>query len=241
MWLCIQSASGLDIQVSATVLGVFVGDCVFLLHGLGRTANSMIILERRLLAAGFDVVNESYPSTRATLDELIETEPPRLLALRPNAKRVHFVTHSMGGIVIRGYLARHEIPNLGRVVMLGPPNKGSELVEAMSVLPGFSRLNGPAGQAIGAAEDSVPNTIQDADAEFGVIAGNVSLNPIFSSMIEGPNDGKVSVESTRFDAMKDHIVLPVSHTFMMNDRTVADQAMHYLTKGTFDHSHDRPA
>ncbi len=211
-----------------------MSDTVFLLHGLARTANSLLLMEMRLRDAGFDVVNESYPSTRETLEHLIETEPPRLLALRPNAKRVHFVTHSMGGIVIRGYLARHRLPTLGRVVMLGTPNKGTELIDAMSKLPGFDRIVSPAGRAIGAGEDSVPNQIEDADAEFGVIAGNISLNPLFSSLIEGPNDGKVSVESTKFTAMKDHVVLPVSHTFMMNDREVTRQVIRFLQQGAFD-------
>lgn len=212
-----------------------MAETVFLLHGLGRTANSLLVLEMRLKAAGYDVVNESYPSTKASLETLIQAEPPRLLALRPNAKRVHFVTHSMGGIVIRGYLARHAIPMLGRVVMLGPPNKGAELIDAMSRIPGFDRVASPAGKAIGATEDSIPNQIDDADAEFGVIAGRVSLNPLLSSMIEGENDGKVSVESTKFDAMTDHVVMPVSHTFMMNDKDVARQVIQFLKTGRFDH------
>lgn len=211
-------------------------DTVFLLHGLGRTANSLLLMELRLRDAGYDVVNESYPSTKSTLEELIEQEPPRLLALRPSARRVHFVTHSMGGIIMRGYLGRHTIPNLGRVVMMGTPNKGSALIDEMGKWPGFDRIVSPAGKAIGATADSIPNTIRDGDAEFGVIAGRVSLNPLLSSMIEGENDGKVSVESTRFAAMKDHIVLPVSHTFMMNDREVANQTIRFIETGAFDHS-----
>lgn len=180
------------------------------------------------------MICESYPSTSAPLDELIETVPPAMLQRAPPDARVHFVTHSMGGIVIRGYLARHDIPNLGRVVMLAPPNKGSELVERLRRLPGFETLNGPAGLAIGAAMDSVPNTIRDREAEFGVIAGDMSLNPLYSAMIDGPNDGKVSVESTRFEAMTDHIVLPVSHTFMMNSLEVARQTVRFLRTGRFD-------
>jgi pimeloyl-ACP methyl ester carboxylesterase len=211
-------------------------ETVFLLHGLGRTANSLLLLEMRLRDAGFDVVNESYPSTKATLEQLIETEPPRLLALRPNAKQVHFVTHSMGGIVMRAYLSKHTIPNLGRVVMMGTPNKGAELIDAMVKFPVLDRIVSPAGKAIGASAKSIPNSINDGDAEFGVIAGRISLNPLLSSLIEGENDGKVSVESTRFPAMKDHIVLPVSHTFMMNDREVARQAICFLKTGAFDHT-----
>ena len=137
------------------------------------------------------------------------------------------------GIILRGYLADHSVHNLGRIVMLAPPNKGSELVSRMRDLPGFETFSGPAGMQLGSDMDSIPNSIQDAAAEIGVIAGDLALNPIYGAMIDGPNDGKVSVEATKLDVMTDHIVLPVSHTFMMNSAEVARQTIHFLQQGAF--------
>ncbi len=207
--------------------------CVVLLHGLARSATSMWLLELRLQDEGFFTVNESYPSTTTPLRELIETVPPPNIAKCENRRPIHFVTHSMGGVIMRGYLAKHQVDGLGRLVLLAPPNKGSELVDTMLQVPGFDWLNGPAGAALSADIDSIPNTISDTDAEYGVIAGNLSLNPLFSSFIPGDDDGKVSVESTKFAAMTDHITLYVSHTFIMNSTEVADQVIGFLLTGRF--------
>ncbi|MGB0412398.1 MAG: esterase/lipase family protein [Pikeienuella sp.] len=210
-----------------------MADCVIMLHGLARTATSLLILEKRLEAEGYEIVNETYPSREKPLPELIETVIPPLIAQCHDAERVHFVTHSMGGIILRGFLADHSVHNLGRIVMLAPPNKGSELVSRMKDLPGFEALNGPAGMQLGADMDSIPNSIQDVEAEIGVIAGDLALNPIYDALIEGPNDGKVSVDSTKLDVMTDHVVLPVSHTFMMNSAEVARQTALFLRTGRF--------
>lgn len=212
--------------------------CVVLLHGLARSATSMWLLELRLQDEGFFTVNESYPSTTTPLRELIENVPPPSIAKCENRRPIHFVTHSMGGVIMRGYLAKHQVDGLGRLVLLAPPNKGSELVDTMLQVPGFDWLNGPAGAALSADIDSIPNTISDTDAEYGVIAGNLSLNPLFSSFIPGDDDGKVSVESTKFAAMTDHITLYVSHTFIMNSTDVADQIIGFLLTGRFSRPED---
>lgn len=207
--------------------------CVVLLHGLARSATSMWLLELRLRDEGFFTVNESYPSTTTPLRELIETVPPPSIAKCGDRRPIHFVTHSMGGVIMRGHLAKHRVEGLGRLVLLAPPNKGSELVDTLMQVPGFEWVNGPAGLALSADIDSIPNTISDANAEFGVIAGNRTLNPLFSSLIPGDDDGKVSVESTRFDAMTDHIVVDASHTFIMNGAEVTRQVIAFLRDGRF--------
>lgn len=214
--------------------------CVVLLHGLARSATSMWLLELRLQDEGFFTVNESYPSTTTPLSELIETVPPPSIAKCENRRPIHFVTHSMGGVIMRGYLAKHQIDGLGRLVLLAPPNKGSELVDTMKQIPGFDWVNGPAGVALSTDIDSIPNTISDADAEYGVIAGNLSLNPLFSTFIPGDDDGKVSVQSTKFAAMTDHITLYVSHTFIMNSTDVADQIIGFLLTGRFSRPEGEP-
>lgn len=207
--------------------------CVVLLHGLARSATSMWLLEKRLQEEGFFTVNESYPSTTTPLSELFDTVPRLSVAKCKDRRPIHFVTHSMGGVIMRGHLARHQIDGLGRLVLLAPPNKGSELVDTMKQIPGFDWVNGPAGLALSADIDSIPNTISDAEAEYGVIAGNLSLNPLYSSLIPGDDDGKVSVESTKFAAMTDHITLYVSHTFIMNSTDVTEQVIAFLCTGQF--------
>lgn len=219
-------------------------DCVILLHGLARTTSSFSKLEKSLLANGYHVVNQGYPSRKNTIGTLAAqtfSEALNVCADVPRSKNttlnnLHIVTHSMGAILTRYYLQHHTIENLGRVVMLGPPNQGSELVDTLGDIKLFDMLNGPAGQQLGTeGDETIITQLPAADFDVGIIAGNKSFNLILSQFLPKPNDGKVSVQSTKLEGMSDHIVMPVTHTFMMKNKKVIAQVLHYLRYGKFVH------
>jgi pimeloyl-ACP methyl ester carboxylesterase len=208
-------------------------DSVILLHGLARSDRSMRKLEMALLEEGYSVHNVSYSSTRKNIERLAEEAIGPALKLCPADRKLHFVTHSLGGILVRQYLMHHEIENLDRVVMLGPPNKGSEVVDKLGKFPGFRFINGDAGLELGTGEGSVPSRLGAANFDLGIIAGTRSINLILSRMIAGTDDGKVSVESTKLEGMHDHLEMDVTHTFMMRNNKVVEQVIHYLETGRF--------
>ena len=206
-------------------------ECVVLLHGLWRTENSMNRLEESIAAAGYRVANIEYDSTDKPLEILAEEAVMAGLQACEGAGTVHFVTHSMGGILVRQYLETRDIERLGRVVMLGPPNQGSEVIDRYSGLPGFEWFSGPAGLQLGTGEASVPRSLGPAHFDLGIIAGNHTINPILSQTLPGEDDGKVSVEATRVEGMNDHVKMPVTHVFMMRNPEVIEQVLYYLANG----------
>ena len=210
-----------------------IADNVILLHGLARSDGSMASLATALEEEGYCVANVDYDSRAGDIESLAVAVIGPALKTCADAERVHFVTHSLGGILVRQYLAHHEIENLGRVVMLGPPNKGSEVVDTLRDVPGFHFINGDAGLELGTGATSVPNQLGAATFDLGIIAGTSTVNLILSEMIPGPNDGKVSVENTRLEGMNDHIVMEVTHTFMMRNDEVIEQVIFYLENGKF--------
>jgi pimeloyl-ACP methyl ester carboxylesterase len=211
-------------------------ETVVLLHGMGRTAASMLLLRHRLQRAGFRVVSRSYRSTGGTvedharwLDETLDECCWR------RETRVHFVTHSLGGIVVRKYLAENHLPNLGRVVMLAPPNQGSELADLLRGWKLYQFAFGPSGQELGTDAGSTPNALGPVDFELGVVVGDKTVNPLSRALFGGPNDGKVSVARARVEGMQDFLVVNHSHAFIMNSARVAEETIRFLNTGAFRH------
>lgn len=212
-------------------------DCVVLLHGLARTTMSMNKMQRALQQEGYETANIGYPSRDHTVEELAQIAVPEGIETcraSGDIERVHFVTHSLGGILVRQYLSTDTIEGLGRVVMLGPPNQGSAAVDKLAGVPGFDWLNGPAGRQLGKGEDSVPLKLGPATFELGVIAANRTIDPITSAVLENPDDGRVSVEDTKLEGMADFVVVKHSHAFMMRMREPIALTIRFLETGSFD-------
>lgn len=209
-----------------------------LLHGLGRTARSMRPVERALTPRGYEVLNVDYPSRVADI-EALATGVARQIGRWQAEGPLDFVTHSLGGILLRVAVARGLLAaaRVHRAVMLGPPNDGSELADVLPTVPVFGwvfeRFTGPAGRQLGTGVRGVPGQLPPVPFEMGVIAGNRSYNPVFSAILGDANDGKVRVERARVEGMSDFLVVPYWHPLLMAAPKVIAQVIHYLETGTF--------
>ncbi|MBT3187882.1 MAG: alpha/beta fold hydrolase [Anaerolineae bacterium] len=211
---------------------------VVLLHGLGRASLSMAYLANQLAKAGYDPVNLSYPSFKYPVEKLATDFV--LPAILNRDEPTHFVTHSLGGIIVRQIADSNPDFRIGRVVMLAPPNAGSEVAETLSKWAWFRAFNGPAGEQLGTSAKSLPKSLGPAPFQLGIIAGNRTVNPLLSRLIEGENDGRFSVENAKLEGMADFLVLPVSHPFIMLNKTVSEETIHFLEHGAFQGSEKIP-
>ena len=222
------------------------GETVVLLHGLGLRSWAMERMAHSLRSEGYRVFNLSYPSRTLPIEQLASDWLPaqlRAVGIEENA-RVSFVTHSMGGIILRLYRRDHPAAHRGRVVMIAPPNDGSAVVDHLKGFAPFRWFTGVNGVRLGTDDQSVPRNLGawPADAgELGIIAGDNSLNPLFSSWLGRPDDGKVAVASTRLAGMTDFIVLHHSHTWLQWRDDTAAQVRDFLRTGHFTPTKPAPA
>lgn len=184
---------------------------------------------------GFSTANVDYPST---------TEPVEVLAPKvvnegleqcrlTGATKIHFVTHSLGGILVRYAQSQDPIPDLGRVVMLGPPNQGSEVIDKTRNWPGMKSISGEAGMQLGTDDESIPSQLGPVDFELGVIAGTRTTNPFMSAMLPAADDGKVTVARTQVEGMDDFKIVSNSHFAIMKSDSVIRAATRFLRTGSF--------
>lgn len=208
---------------------------IVLLHGLARTSLSMARLGRYLRRQGYVVVNVGYPSRSHPIETLARRAiPPALARLRQQGVgRIHLVSHSMGGILARTFLATEHVPELGRVVMLGPPNQGSELVDVLWGYGWFRWFFGPAARQLSTAAESLPNRLGPATFPLGVIIGDCSAGWPFAACFPGPNDGKVTVARAHLAGMDDFLTVPCGHAFVMNNPLAREQVVWFLAHGRF--------
>lgn len=214
-------------------------ECVVLLHGFGRSSFSLARIASHLEENGYKTIPVDYPSRNYHIFQLAEQFIlPQIRKKLPQCSKVHFVGYSMGGIITRYILAHHPIPNLGRVVFLASPNQGVEIANSLGKYVWFQTIFGPAMQDIEVGSSFLKNLPQKIDYEAGVISGNFSINPITSLfLIPGEDDGTVSVESTKIEGMKDHIIVNSTHNLLLYNQNVIEEIGHFITNGKFKRNH----
>lgn len=208
---------------------------VVLLHGMAQTAWSMRPLASDLRRAGFVTRNTGYPTRPHDVAGLAERYVAPVIESCAQDRPVHLVTHSLGGILVRWYLQSASLPTGSRIVMLAPPNHGSEVADHVRHWPLYRWWMGRVGQQLGTGADSIVHQLRPIAGEIGVIAGDRSIQPWFSRRLPGDDDGAVSVASTKLDEMRDFLVVSASHTLMMFNHEVRRQVLRFLRSGSFEH------
>lgn len=211
-------------------------DCVILIHGFLRSGKQLESLGKFLDQKGFVIIFADYPSRKYGIEEVAENDI--LPLIRSNctnpSRKIHFVTHSAGGIVLRYFLSKHSIGNLGRIVLLAPPNHGSEVANFLCGIPFFRWILGPILSQLKAGPNEFLSGLGNPKFEFGVITGDRSWDPISSTLIPGEDDGKVSVISAQLPTMKDFLLVSRTHTFIMDAPEVQTATFQFLTRGKFE-------
>lgn len=218
-------------DVRVRVEGDENAEMVVLIHGMRRSSRSMGKMAKRLREAGYRTALVDYPS-KWGVHETTEHVFAALSSVTAGVSRVHFVTHSLGGILVRDAFRETVPDNLGRVVMLGPPNQGSEHIDRFGGLPFFCSVWGQSAQELGTEPTSYPNSLPPIGFECGIIAG--TKGGILGWFLPGPSDGKVTVARAHEDGMKDLLEVPAGHTWMMRKKNVIDLTIRFLKTGQFE-------
>ena len=215
--------------------------CVVLLHGIGGFALIMKSIELRLEKQGYVVANVTYPSLAEPIETLaIEAVEEGLDRCKAEGfGRIHFVTHSMGGILVRQYLSQTEIPGLERVVMLAPPNQGSQFADYVGASPLKKVYEPEVLPQLGTGERSVPRRLGPAEFELGVIAGTRNLRKLLPGTPKEPSDGVVTIEETKASGMTDFLDIPATHTSIVWNKEAQRQTVHFLRNGKFDRTPEK--
>jgi len=213
-------------------------ETVVLLHGLASIPLSMKYLEGSFEEEGFRVHNIGYPSTDLPIEEAANLVREKVLALEP-AGTIHFVGHSLGNIIIRKMLEK-KVPNLGRIVMIAPPNQGSLTAQRLRDLDIYRWFFGPAGQELSADRENFFKVLPIPSCQFGIIAGGLGTKEGYNPLLPGDDDGTVRVEETMLPGAADFILINSTHTLILFEEETARQTIHFLKTGTFQRGESSP-
>lgn len=210
-------------------------ECVVLLHGFGRSSFSLGRINSNLQEHGYKTLPIDYPSRRFHVFQLVEQFiMPKINKEISSCSKIHFVGYSMGGIMVRYIIANHRPKNLGRVVYIATPHTGVEVVNNLGKYIWFKTIFGPAVQDLAVGTEFLKKLPPAADYESGVISGNFSVNPFTSLfLISGDDDGTISVESTKINGMKDHIILNSTHNMLLYNQEVIEEVEYFIRNGEF--------
>lgn len=210
------------------------GKAVVLVHGIGRSHQSFAPMKKTMEQQGYTVVGFDYPSTQISIEAAAEYLQSVLQSL-DGITDIHFVCHSMGGLVLRAWLMKHGDPRIRRAVMLGVPNKGAKLADMLKSNPLFKLALGPAGQQLASTNDQkFIDKLPVPTFEFGVVAGGRGKAKGYNPILKGDNDMTVLVASTRLPGAADFVLLPVIHTVLMSDERAIEKTIHFLKTGRFN-------
>lgn len=215
---------------------------VVLLHGLARSASSMEKMEKALQSAGYRTLNIDYPSTKYPVEVLCRDHvAPKINAFsQTTGGSLDFVTHSMGGILLRYMVKEGLIKAPYRAVMLSPPNQGSEVVDKLGSFWLFQAINGPAGNQLGTGLHQIPKSLGPVTFDLGVLTGTRTINFILSALIPGSDDGKVAVAKARVEGMADFRSISATHPFIMKNKIAIGETLGFLETGSFGPHLDLP-
>ena len=208
-------------------------ETVIVLHGLFRSSDNMQSLADFIKENGYHVINVDYPTIKIPIEEIRDNIYQEIKDPIKESLNMHFVCYSLGCLITRAILEKYRFDNLGRVVMLSPPNKGSQVADFLKDFWIYKKYAGPAGQQLTTNQTQIINTLGDIYYPVGIIAGNKTIDPISSFIIPGDDDGKVSIENTKIENMTDHIVIPASHFFLPQNKTAWKQTIFFLKNGRF--------
>lgn len=208
---------------------------LILLHGINQANSVFKGLEKLTTKNGFAVLNIDYPSTIFSIEEIVEIMDHQINPVIKGYKLISFVGFSLGGLIVRAYLNKYKLSNLGKVVLVGVPNKGSEVADFLRKNKLYKKLYGPSGQQLTTTFNNSIHVFGKPYYECGIISGNLALD-FWGLILRGqPNDGKVTVNSTKIEGAKDHIILNLPHWFLPRSSKVHKNILYFLKNSKFNH------